>query len=138
MGLIEVGSRNESERGYLTDKAEDAVNACKAAMEEGTVPGGGLALKRISESLPKDDILKDCIVKPYEQIKENADNPEDWQIDEEKIIDPAKVVRIALESACAFAGTFITSEHIVAWKRRILQREIKKIIDDVSLGAENL
>jgi len=115
VGLIEVGTETDVERGYLKLKVEDAVCACKAAMEEGIVPGGGLCLKRIADEMPNDSLLKEALSAPYEQIQENAG--ESLKIDERKIIDPAKVVRVALQNACSFAQTLITVEAAIALNR---------------------
>ena len=58
--LLKVGASTEAEAKYLKDKIDDAVNATKAAVEEGIVAGGGMALMRISEQLyPSENIGKD-------------------------------------------------------------------------------
>ena len=60
------------ERKRLFDKCEDAVNAVRSAFQEGTVEGGGLAFKKISESLPDTYILKRPLLALYEQIMSTA------------------------------------------------------------------
>lgn len=130
IGQIEVGSRSDADRSYLHDKVEDTDFACKAAQEEGVVPGGGLALKGISEKMDKDDILKGAIEEPYEQIQRNAGG--DLKIGPE-ILDPLKVVRTSLENACAFAAAFITVDSAVAWPQRLLDKELKRLFQDTSL-----
>lgn len=54
VAIIRVGAATETEMKYLKDKIEDAVNATKAAIEEGIVPGGGTALVRVAAKLRKD------------------------------------------------------------------------------------
>ena len=104
-GKVIVGAQTHSERGYLFDKAEDAIRAARCAMEEGVVKGGGLALKEIADKLPK-NILTETLKSPYLQIQENAGG--EIEIGDE-IKDPTKVVRIALESACSAASTLLTT-----------------------------
>lgn len=120
VGLIEVAANTEGERDYIIGKVEDAVAACKAAMEEGVVKGGGFALKEIDDNLPDEDILKETISAPYNKIKETAGD-----IDlTSKIIDPAKVIRVALENACSFAKTFVNINGSIAWKKSKLADEL--------------
>jgi len=114
VGVIKVLARTETEQGYLKDKVEDAINATKAANEEGIVKGGGLALKELSERLG-DNILSDCIKAPYEQIQANAGGSLDIP---DSVIDPVKVTRSALENACSLAGTVITAESAIQAKRK--------------------
>lgn len=107
VGKIYIGARTETEKGYLKYKVEDAKNACKGALEEGTVPGGGLALKMIAEKLSSDDLLKEALVAPWKQIQENAGGSLELP---KNLADPLKVTRLALENACSVAGTLITTE----------------------------
>lgn len=110
VGIIKVGSKAYTEASYLRLKIEDAVHAVKCAMEEGVVKGGGLCLKEIAESLPE-NILTDALKAPYEKIQENAG--EQFEIPD-TVIDPAKVVRCAVENACAVAGTLLTTNTVIA------------------------
>lgn len=117
IGLIRVGAMTETERGYIKLKIEDAVNAAKAAMEEGVVKGGGLALKEIAEELGKDNILYKALMAPYEKIQENAGG--NFEIKKD-ILDPVKVIRLALENACSSAGILITTETAISERRQNL------------------
>jgi chaperonin GroEL len=85
VAVIRVGAATETEMKYLKDKIEDAVNATKAAIEEGIVPGGGVALLAVSNKLRKakkaaaDDeqgvgyrIVADALAAPFDQIVANA------------------------------------------------------------------
>lgn len=112
IGIIRVGAQSESEKEYWRLKVVDCVGATKAALEEGVVKGGGLALKEISEKLER-NILTDCIVKPYQQIIKNAGLD---LIITDDIIDPVKVTRTALQNACSIAGTILTAEVAIADK----------------------
>lgn len=109
--ILRVGATSETERSYKKDKAEDAVNAVRAAFQEGVVPGAGLAFKTISEEMDETYILKRPLMSVYEQIMSTA--PADFQIDP-KIKDPVKVLRIALEKACSVASTFATTSIAIA------------------------
>ncbi len=105
-GIIKVGSTSDMERERLFDKCDDAVNAVRWAFKEGTVKGGGLALKEISDSLPDTYILKTPILAPYKQLMSLA--PSDFII-EDWVRDPVAVVRVSLEQACAAASSFATA-----------------------------
>jgi chaperonin GroEL len=131
VGLLKIGAATDLEREYLKAKAEDAVKATTAALEEGVVEGGGMALWRISNDLiPKtigERILQTALQSPLRKIIENAGEdytevilhlPEGYGYDakenryvemvKEGIIDPAKVERLALENAVSAASTLIT------------------------------
>lgn len=109
-GIIKVGSPSDMERRRLYDKAEDAVNAVRAAFQEGTVPGGGLAFKAIAETMPETSILKRPLCALHEQILSTA--PEGFVI-EDWVRDSTKVLRVALEKACAVAASFATAGGVV-------------------------
>lgn len=112
-GIIKVGSSSDMERRRLYDKAEDAVNAVRAAYQEGTVPGAGLAFKEIADSLPETYILKRPLYTLYEQIQATAPTGfviEDW------VRDPVKVLRVVLKYACASAASFATAGGVVTQK----------------------
>jgi len=130
VGIIKVGSSSDSEKYYIKHKLDDAVNAVKSAMEEGVVKGGGLALKEISSKLDKKDILKSPLISPYETIQENAGG--NLKISD-NILDPVKVVKIALKNACSVAGTLATTESAMAWKESSLENELTNYIN----GKEN-
>jgi chaperonin GroEL len=110
IGIIRVGAQSDSEKEYWRLKVVDCVGATKAALDEGVVKGGGLALKEIAERLPV-NILTESIKKPYQQIMENAGI--DLVITDD-IIDPVKVTRSALQNACSVAGTILTAEIAIA------------------------
>lgn len=125
IGIIRVGSETDIEKNYLRYKIEDVISAAKAALEEGVIEGGGLALKKIAEKLPQ-NILTDALKAPYYQIQENAG--EELEITD-NIIDPVKVTRTALENACSVAGTILTIEGSIAIKRRKLIEELQNTIN---------
>ena len=137
VALIKIGAPTDGERGYLKDKAEDAVKAVKAALEEGIVEGGGMALWRIANELPQktvgEQILKKALQSPLKKIIENggkdyteivtkmtntiqfrtrpgydARNDKLVELIPAGIIDPAKVERCAVQNAISAAGSFIT------------------------------
>lgn len=131
VAVLKIGAHTDFEREYLKLKAEDTVKAVKAALEEGIVEGGGMALWRISASMkPRtigEHILKKSLSFPLRKIIENAGKdyaeviknmPEGMGYDAKRdkyvnmievgIIDPAKVERCALENSVSTASTFIT------------------------------
>lgn len=105
-GIVKVGATSDAERKYKKDKVDDAVNAVKAALQEGVVPGAGQALRDIGEAMPDDYILKEPLRAPYKQIMANAG--ETFEVPE-WVKDPVKVVRIALEKASSVAATLATT-----------------------------
>lgn len=112
--ILKVGATTEVERRYKKDKADDAVNAVRAAYQEGTVAGAGIAFKEIADSLPDSYILKTPLMSIYEQIKSTS--PADYEIPT-WVRDPVKVLRIALSNACSVAGTFSTACVAIATER---------------------
>ncbi len=147
VAVIKVGGATEIEVKERKDRVDDALNATRAAVEEGVVPGGGVMLLKASAAISvkgsNDDqeagilIVKRALQAPIRQIAENAgvegsivvgkvleskngNYGYDAQADEygdmlEKgIIDPAKVVRTALQDAASIAGLMITTEAAVA------------------------
>lgn len=104
--IVKVGSPSDMERKRLYDKAVDAVSAVRAAYQEGTVPGAGMAFKTIAEGLDDSYLLKRPLMALYEQIMSSA--PIDFVI-EDYVRDPLKVLRVALEQACVAASSFATA-----------------------------
>lgn len=148
VAVIHVGGATEVEVKERKDRVEDAINATRAAVEEGIVAGGGSALLYATESLegvkPQNDdqrvgveIIRRALQSPIRQILENAgedgavivgklfdakdknrgfdaQNGEYVDMIKTGIIDPAKVVRTALQDAASVAGLMITTEAMVA------------------------
>jgi chaperonin GroEL len=150
IAVIRVGGATEIEVKERKDRVDDALNATRAAVQEGVVPGGGVALVHAGKVLAmlkgeNNDqdagikIVRRAIQAPLRQIAGNAgvdgsvvvgkvienDSPTfgfDAQTEEyvdmlkAGVIDPTKVVRIALENAGSIAGLLITTEAMVAQK----------------------
>jgi len=150
VAIIRVGGATEIEVKEKRDRVEDAMNATRAAVEEGIVPGGGTALlyatKALERVTPANDdqrvgvnIVRRALQEPARQIAENAgvegsivvgkllekkdqnfgynaatDTYED--LVKAGVIDPVKVVRIALQDAASVAGLLITTEVMIAEK----------------------
>lgn len=110
VGVIRVGASTSAEQLYLKLKIEDGVNACKAALQEGYVKGGGLCLKEIAEQMPE-NVLTNALKSPHAQILENAGGT--LEIGEE-IIDPTKVIRLEVEHAIAIASQLLTTDILIA------------------------
>src|SRR5687767_871420 len=148
VAVIRVGGSTEVEVKEKKDRVDDALNATRAAVEEGIVPGGGVALLRAKAAVQKVksdnadvqagiNIVVKALESPIRQIAENAgvegsivvgkisDNKsatygfhaqteEYVDMVQAGIIDPAKVVRAALQDAASVAGLLITTEAMVA------------------------
>jgi chaperonin GroEL len=144
VAVIKVGAPSESEMKAKKEALDDAISATKAAVAEGIVPGGGLALLRCTEAVAAEEagaegdertgiqILKRALEAPARQIAENSaadggvvvarmleskgnlgfDAARKQYVDlvEAGIIDPTKVVRIALENAVSVASILLLSE----------------------------
>lgn len=113
--ILRIGAETPFERKYKKDKADDAVNSVRLALQEGTVKGGGLAFKEISESLAEDDVLKRPLMCIYNQIMSSA--PEGFVI-EEWVRDPYLTLVSALTNACSVAGQFGTINAVITTKDR--------------------
>lgn len=111
VALIEVGAMTEIDRARLKDKVEDGVHDTQGSLEEGVLPGAGVALKNISESLPE-NILTNALKACYLQIQKNTGGLEI----SDDVIDSAKSLRIAVQSACNIAGNLLTVGTISAEK----------------------
>jgi chaperonin GroEL len=148
VAVIRVGGATEIEVKERKDRVDDALNATKAAVEEGIVPGGGTALLYATKALngltgENEDqtqgiaIIRKAIQAPIRQIVENAgveasivvgklleqksgtygfDAQTEKYSDliESGIVDPTKVVRVALQNAASVAALLITTEAMVA------------------------
>ena len=150
VAVIRVGGATEIEVKERKDRVDDAMHATRAAVEEGILPGGGVALLRAVESLKRVktanedqkhgvEIVKKAITWPARQIAINAGEDgsvvvgkiaehdtygygfdaqtgEFGNLVSKGIIDPTKVVRIALQDGASIAGLLITTEAMVAEK----------------------
>ncbi|MGB7670560.1 MAG: chaperonin GroEL [Pseudolabrys sp.] len=148
VAVIRVGGATEIEVKEKKDRVEDALNATRAAVEEGIVPGGGVALLRAKKAVVRIhdenpdvqagiNIVLKALEAPIRQIVENAgvegsivvgkildeksetygfDAQDEKYVDmiEAGIVDPAKVVRTALQDAGSVAGLLVTTEAMVA------------------------
>jgi chaperonin GroEL len=148
VAVIRVGGATEIEVKEKKDRVEDALNATRAAVEEGIVPGGGVALLRAKKAVGKItdrnadvqagiNIVLKALEAPTRQIAENAGvegsivvgkimehksetygfdaQGEDYvDLVDSGIVDPAKVVRAALQDAASVAGLLVTTEAMVA------------------------
>jgi chaperonin GroEL len=147
VAVLYVGAPTEVEMKEKKDRVDDALAATRAAVEEGIVPGGGVAIVRATDKLAKlkgdnDDeqtginIITRAAEEPLRQIVENAglegsvivakvrEGKADFGFNAKTevyenlykagVIDPAKVVRVALENAASVAGMLLTTECVIA------------------------
>lgn len=112
IGIIKVASPSEGETENIRLKTRNAVKSAQAAVKEGVVKGGGLALKEISGKLKDDNILKEAIKAPYEIIQRNAGG----KLEILDIYDATKIIRTAVEQACSQAWMLINTSTIIAFK----------------------
>lgn len=118
IGTIYIAANSELEYKEKYYRIEDAVNAAKAALEEGIITGGGTTLYTISEDLGHDlNILKEAIKAPYRKIRDNFGTKE-YNLDRQEcirqgIFDPKKVTRCALENAVSVVGTILTTDCVI-------------------------
>lgn len=119
VGIIRVSRDSEAETYYWKKKIEDGVYACKAALEEGYLPGGGMALKEIADKLPDTDLLKPALLAPYEQIQENSGGVEIGP----DVIDPTKAIRCAVEHAVSVIANLATVRVIIPEAREVTPGE---------------
>ncbi len=157
VAVIEVGAKTETEMKERKFRVEDALNATRAAIEEGIVPGGGVALLRAREAIDSVEyegdeligahILKEALTLPLKTIAANAGEngslvaSEILESDDQQygfdalaksygnmiemgVLDPVKVVRVALQHAAGRAGLMLTTDTVIT--------EIK---DKVAVGA---
>lgn len=133
IGVIRVGASTEQERTYLKYKIEDAVNAAKAAREEGIVRGGGLALKAVAEVLGKGSILYAALMAPYDRIQSNAGG--DLTIPD-TVVDPHKVVRLALTNGVSAASMLITCSSGISDRKQTLWDSFEKRLGQTKLDDD--
>jgi len=147
VAVLYVGAASEVEMKEKKDRVDDALAATRAAVEEGIVPGGGIAIIRAAKTLSNvkgdnDDeqtginIIERAVEEPIRQIVENAglegsvvvskikSGKDDFGFNAKNekyenmlkagIIDPAKVVRVALENASSVAGMLLTTECVIS------------------------
>ena len=147
VAIVSVGAGTEAEMKQKKARVEDALHATRAAVEEGVVPGGGVALVRCKEAVEKArtqakgdekigvDIVLHALEAPIRQIADNggldgavvadevsgkavnvgydANKGEYVDMLKAGIIDPVKVVRVALTNAASIAGLMLTTEALV-------------------------
>ncbi|RWP38056.1 chaperonin GroEL [Mesorhizobium sp.] len=150
VAVIRVGGSTEVEVKERKDRVDDAMHATRAAVEEGILPGGGVALLRAAKALDNVavdnpdqktgvEIVRRAVEQPVRQIAENAgaegsiivgklrektefgygwnaQTNEFGDLYAQGVIDPAKVVRAALQDAASVAGLLVTTEAMVAEK----------------------
>jgi chaperonin GroEL len=146
VAVVKVGAATETEMKEKKARVEDALHATRAAVEEGIVPGGGVALIRAQSSLEKLEvseeqrfgvnIVRRAIEEPLRQIAANAGEEGSIVVQRVRdgqgsfgynaatnqygdliamgVIDPAKVVRYALQNAASVAGLMLTTEALIA------------------------
>ena len=135
VGIINVGANSKVELKEKKDRVEDAIYATKAALQEGIVPGGGVALLNASQNLTADavgeKILMEAIRSPFDTILENAGleqvgprpskglgvnvvTGKEVDMIESGIIDPVLVTKSALKNAVSVISTIISADCVIS------------------------
>jgi chaperonin GroEL len=134
VGIIKVGANSKVELKEKKDRIEDAIYATKAALKEGIVPGGGVALLNASQKIstgPAGKVLLKALTSPYETIMDNAGlsmNPSNMKegygcnvvngtfpnMIKEGIIDPVLVTKSALKNAVSVALTVMSADCVIS------------------------
>ena len=135
VGIVKVGAGSKVELKEKKDRAEDAIYATKAALQEGIVPGGGVALLNASQEIsPKgvgEEILLEAVKAPFRIILENASleqvstrpgkglgvdvvTGESVDMIESGIIDPVLVTKSALKNAVSVVSTIISADCVIS------------------------
>ena len=134
IAIVKVGANSEIELKEKTDRVEDAICATKAAIKEGIVPGGGIALLNAATNITAksigETVLLDAIKAPFETILENA-GVQDFETPTRKgqgynvvtgkmvnmiksgIIDPLLVTKSALQNAASVATTILSTDCVI-------------------------
>jgi len=133
VGIIKVGAHSKVELKEKKDRVEDAIYATKAALKEGIVPGGGIALLNASQKISTSDagkVLLNALVSPYKTIMDNAGlnlsmamkegygcnvvNGTFVKMIDEGIIDPVLVTKSALKNAVSVALTVMSADCVIS------------------------
>ena len=134
VGIVRVGANSKVELKEKRDRVEDAIYATKAALKEGIVPGGGIALLNASERLSSDNfgekILLNAIRSPYKTILDNAGIKETEELAEGSginvvtgeevnmvdagVIDPVLVTKTALKNSISVVTTIISADCVIS------------------------
>mgnify|MGYP003116005862 FL=1 len=134
VGIVKVGANSKVELKEKKDRVEDAIYATKAALKEGIVPGGGVALLNASEKIITEtigeDILLEAIKSPFYTILENGGIDFNVNLEEgcglnvvtgkpvnmveEGIIDPVLVTKTALKNAVSVVTTIISADCVIS------------------------
>ena len=134
VGIIKVGADSKVELKEKKDRVEDAIFATKAALQEGIVPGGGVALLNASQKIKPnstgESILLEAIKAPYNTILDNAGIKSYTSIHEGNgidvvtgqdvdmiytgIIDPVLVTKSALKNAVSVVSTIISADCVIS------------------------
>ncbi len=134
VGIIRVGAGSKVELKEKKDRVEDAIYATKAALKEGIVPGGGIALLNASQKISTDSVGEELLLKaitaPYNTILDNAGIEFDAELEEgcglnvvtgkpvnmvdAGIIDPVLVTKSALKNAVSVVSTIISADCVIS------------------------
>lgn len=136
IAVIEVGGKTEFEIQENVKLYKRSVSACKSSLEEGIISGGGKVFNQIYNNLKKKlrneeygiqrgiDIVLEASLSPLRQILKNGKDNQDLfdLMDEEGVIDSAKIIKTALLNSTNISGLFITTEAAIVTNDNILKQ----------------
>lgn len=111
VATVYVDAKTAVDRYYLKKKVEDAVNSCKAALEFGTIAGGGTALLKVGLAMPDDSYLGRTLPEIYNRVQKNAGGK--LNIDQAVVRDAFYANKCALENAVAVIKILVTLEGVI-------------------------
>ena len=145
VATIKVGALTDTALKELKDRVDDSVHATKCALQEGILPGGGVALKDIAMTLPS-GVMKNALISPITTILENGGlklsdfggtkqvgiginvlNGKECDVKKEGIIDPTKVTKNAVMNAVEVATTVLSTDYIVT---NVRNDEMKELLNE--------
>jgi len=122
IAIIRFDAKTQTEKYYLKLKIEDTKNSCRGALKYGMVPGGGVTLSKIADSLGQDALMYKALKEPYLIIQRNYGGQLDIG---EGVVDSLNVARSSISNPISVASKLITQEGIIADEEMSMIEEFK-------------
>lgn len=124
---IYVDAATAAEKYYIKLKVQDCMNSCKAALEGGMIPGGGLTLSKVAAKLGEDSLLYKPLVAPFLRIQANAGQ---GLIVGPEVMDSYLVAEAGIRNAVSVVKTVLTIEGVIADHPQSMVEELKAVISE--------
>jgi len=124
---VYVDAKTIVDKYYLKLKAEDAINSCISAMEDGMVQGGGKTFNDIAEELGEDSLLYKTLKAPKERIQQNNGGEE---FDVENVFDSHNSMKATIENSVSVVKILLSVEGIISDKEESMVEELKRVHTD--------